>query len=167
MKPLDYDRVMENIGALLELKRPETRVVVSMIRLPENRGEEAVFRSLWTGKPVEPTIWNPTDFGGEVPLLSRQRLRRKLDFLLPPAPCLTALVGMTILHDGRVALCSRDYEGEVILGDVSKDSIRGVWNSPLAREIRLKHLEGGRGALRMCHGCPGYNLPLELLFRKA
>jgi len=156
MKGLQYDQVINNIEDLLKFGKIREKVI-SFTKLDENKGEAPLFRKMWEGKGLEVLVWPRMDFGGKIGLSLTQRLRRFLDFLLPPKPCTRALTTMTILYDGRASICCRDYEGEVILGDVSKSSLLSVWNSELARELRLKQLEGRRKEIRMCKICPGYD----------
>jgi len=155
---LDFDNVVANIDLLLKLKK-NTKVLVSMIKIPQNRGEVGSFVKMWRGKDVTVKVWEPMDFGQRIQLNFKQRARRFFDFLLPPPPCVRALETMTILYDGRASLCSRDFEGEVILGDVSSESLLQVWNSERGKNIRWRQLEGSRNKIHMCKKCPGYNLP--------
>jgi len=154
---LDFAETKANVENLLKLKRSETQVAISMLKLPQNPGDEPLFRDMWKGKDVKVQVWSMMDFGGRVELPWRLRTRRTLDFLLPPRPCIRVFSTMTILYDGRAVICCRDIEGEVVLGDVGKASVSEVWNSPAARETRFQHLDGRRGEIRMCRMCPGYN----------
>ncbi|MBN3865705.1 radical SAM protein [Pseudomonas frederiksbergensis] len=43
---------------------------------------------------------------------------------------------LVIRHDGTCVLCSQDWRGEVILGDINNDSISKIWNSETTRKIR-------------------------------
>ncbi len=54
-------------------------------------------------------------------------------------PCWVLFHQMTILWDGRVVPCCADYNGKLILGDVSKQSLREVWlNTEWLREKHRK-----------------------------
>lgn len=158
MVGLNYEEVLKNVDALIEgMKGTGTDIYVSFLKLDQNRGESMLFRRMWWGKPVEVGIWKRMDFGGHVKLPIEQRIRRALDFALPPNPCTRALNTMSILWDGRAAICCRDYEGEVLLGNVGEASVERVWNSEAAWELRWKHLEGHRGEIEICRFCPGYD----------
>jgi radical SAM protein with 4Fe4S-binding SPASM domain len=158
MVGLNYETVLRNIDALIDgFRGTDTEIMISFLKLDENRGESILFRKLWWGKPVEIGIWDRMDFGGHVRLPLGQRIRRAMDPLLPPIPCTRALNTMSILWDGRVAICCRDYEGEFLLGNVAESSVAATWNSEVAREARWKHLEGRRGQIGICRYCPGYD----------
>jgi hypothetical protein len=68
-------------------------------------------------------------------------------------PCSRALTQIMVLWDGRVSLCCFDGEGEVILGDLRKQTIREVFNGELALKYRTFHMEGRRQELPLCAGC--------------
>jgi MoaA/NifB/PqqE/SkfB family radical SAM enzyme len=154
---LSFEQTVANVESLLRLKPPHLKVIVSMLRLPENPGEVAAFQRMWAGKDLEAVVWTMMDFGGKVKLPWRLRARRSFDWLLPPRPCVRVFTTMTVLYDGRAVICCRDIEGEAVLGDVSKATVQEVWNSPVAKDIRFTHLDGRRQTIRMCHLCPGYN----------
>lgn len=57
-----------------------------------------------------------------------------------------------ILWDGVVVLCCRDYEAEVVLGDLKRQTIDEVWNSK--RYVELRRLfNQGRKPERICKTC--------------
>ena len=43
---------------------------------------------------------------------------------------------VAILHDGRVVACCLDHSGQITLGNIAKQSLDEIINSPLARDIR-------------------------------
>jgi radical SAM protein with 4Fe4S-binding SPASM domain len=47
-----------------------------------------------------------------------------------------------ILWDGKVALCSVDYDGKFIAGDVSKNTIQEVWTGQNLKRIRDLQVSG-------------------------
>lgn len=71
----------------------------------------------------------------------------------PVTACVRALGEIMVLWDGRVSLCCFDGEGEVILGDLNKQTIKEVFNGPVATGIRQAHMEGRRSELKLCSTC--------------
>lgn len=71
----------------------------------------------------------------------------------PETSCNRAIGEIMVLWDGRVSLCCFDGEGEVIFGDLNKQTIREVYNSEKALAYRVAHAEGRRGSLRLCSTC--------------
>lgn len=58
---------------------------------------------------------------------------------------------VTVLWDGRVALCCLDYEGDYVLGDMNEISLKELVNSETYVQIRKNHLEGK--FLAKCASC--------------
>jgi hypothetical protein len=67
--------------------------------------------------------------------------------------CERAIGSFMVLWDGRVALCCQDGEGEVIFGDLNKQTIREVYNSPEYVRYREFHHDGKRAQLKLCNVC--------------
>ncbi len=44
-----------------------------------------------------------------------------------------------ILWDGKVVPCCADYDGDFIIGDITKESIKKIWNNYLIKNIRKLH----------------------------
>jgi len=53
-------------------------------------------------------------------------------FFLCPKP----FQRITIAHDGKVHQCINDYDGKNILGDISKQTIKEVWNGEKNKKLR-------------------------------
>ena len=53
-----------------------------------------------------------------------------------PGTCRALDTHVAILHDGRVVACCLDHSGQITLGDISKQTLSEIINSPLARNIR-------------------------------
>lgn len=58
---------------------------------------------------------------------------------------------VTVLWDGRVALCCLDYEGDYELGNMNESSLSDLVNNELYVSIRKNHLEGM--FLSKCFSC--------------
>lgn len=68
-------------------------------------------------------------------------------------PCVSPFSSMVIDTDGIVPLCCLDSDRKIIIGNLSVDSIKDVWNSDLMHDIRMKHLRKGRGEVSICKNC--------------
>lgn len=67
--------------------------------------------------------------------------------------CTWPFVGLFVAWNLKVYLCCSDYLHEVILGDLSKQSIMDIWLSSRYREIRWKMLTTQRADLPFCRNC--------------
>jgi len=68
-------------------------------------------------------------------------------------PCSRVWRTFTVLSNGKAALCCLDYEGKVVLGDVTKASIFEIWNNESYREIRLLHRTAQQHQIAICKNC--------------
>jgi hypothetical protein len=71
----------------------------------------------------------------------------------PTSACVRALQQIMVLQDGRVSLCCFDAEGDVILGDLTTQTVREVFAGEKALGIRQAHAQGRRGTLPLCATC--------------
>lgn len=65
-------------------------------------------------------------------------------------PCPDVFDGIFVMGDGKIALCCYDYDGTVILGDLSKETITEAWNSQKYQEIREIHIKGQGNRIKLC-----------------
>jgi len=65
--------------------------------------------------------------------------------------CSRAINEMTVMFDGRVNLCCMEY-GKVIFGDLNKESVRDIWESPHRQMYCEAHLFG-KYLLGPCANC--------------
>lgn len=65
--------------------------------------------------------------------------------------CHRLWTSFTILWDGRVSLCCLDYEGEVVMGDLKKQSLLEIINCKQYKEVRSNHINGL--FLKKCSKC--------------
>jgi radical SAM protein with 4Fe4S-binding SPASM domain len=68
-------------------------------------------------------------------------------------PCQRLYCTLTILWDGRVVPCCKDFDGELVLGNVQKDSVRSIWNGSTMRVLRGKHKARSISDLNLCSSC--------------
>ena len=68
-------------------------------------------------------------------------------------PCSIPWTTLTVMSNGKVCICCRDHEGEVILGDLNKQTISEVLNSEQMLEVRKLHLEGQGDKIDLCKNC--------------
>lgn len=64
---------------------------------------------------------------------------------------------MTILADGRVALCDQDWLGDGAAGDASVTPLRDIWQA--MNETRTAHDSGRWSQLALCGGCQEWHRP--------
>lgn len=68
-------------------------------------------------------------------------------------PCRMLWGSTSILYDGRVSACTRDYHGELIMGNILEQSLLDIWNGEKYNNLRKKHLERDVPDIPMCNNC--------------
>ena len=68
-------------------------------------------------------------------------------------PCSIPWTTLTVMSNGKVCLCCRDHDGEVILGDLNKQTITEVVNSKEMLKVKKLHLEGQGDQIDLCKNC--------------
>ena len=58
-------------------------------------------------------------------------------------------------YSGKATLCCRDYEEELVIGDIQENAIIDLWNGLKAESIREKHLNLSKMNIRPCLVCSG------------
>ena len=143
-QPLRYDEVVENIKRLVQLRDQAGSAMRVKVACCSTTDRDSTMQSL--EKVVDGFSFGKIhNWNGEGTEDGKNRVR---------SPCSRIWRTMTILADGRVALCSLDYDGRSIVGDLSEgQTIREIWNGPAYREIRQKHIKATQGELLLCNNC--------------
>lgn len=141
-KNLVFDDVLNNIRNLAKLKAEKgaknPRVELHMTVSSANKKEERHFAKK-IGKIADTvSVAHAHDWAGQLKPDSNGVQEKKM---VQEAPCANLWSELTILWDGRVALCCLDYEGKILLGDVNDTSIKTVWNGDRLKRIRALHLK--------------------------
>ena len=69
-----------------------------------------------------------------------------------PSGCLRLWLNPVITWDGKVLPCCFDKDAEFIMGDLTKDSFRTIWNNTEYTEFR-KRVLSGRKSVSICRNC--------------
>lgn len=103
---------------------------------------------------------------GEVSENALEELVRRSD---EEVLCAEPFDRMVIKWDGRVSPCCADYDGRLILGDVTRQRVEEVWNGAEAQSLRAAVRERRYTDVPLCRTCPKfYSTPYNVVFvRKA
>ena len=149
-KRLKFEDVTGGIENLLTARgdKATPRISVVLVAFDENKSEIAQLRKKWTGRVDSVIVTHYHNWASEdaQKLSFRQKLQEKI-------PCARLWKTMTVLWDGRVALCCLDYDGEVILGDLNNRSLKEIWEGKPYRELRALHAKGQQEKIAMCRNC--------------
>lgn len=148
MKGLDFEKNLANVEYLVDeikrrgLKRP--RVVLTMVETSYIDAPKAV--EFWRKKDVEAKYTPFENRGGN----TDEKLKHRMKHF---SSCTRLFKQAFILFDGKVTLCCTDYTRSVILGDLRKNSLHEIWNSPKAVNIRKLFLDGKIDKIPLCRDC--------------
>jgi len=63
-----------------------------------------------------------------------------------------------ICSNGWVTLCDAAYNGEILLGDVHKDTLYDIWNGPERKRILDLNAKGQMKEIEFCNSCTDYDI---------
>lgn len=155
----DFKRVIQNIDNCLIYAQTRAKcpvIEVQVIVTKANVSEIPAFKAKY--EPMLAAIGNGSwlrikqfsTFAGRVPDLSPE----------PSAPlrftCKKLWTHIGIQWNGDLSLCCRDYNSEMIVGNIMKQTIDEVWNSDDYNKLRQHHRNENWSAddrLKMCSTC--------------
>jgi radical SAM protein with 4Fe4S-binding SPASM domain len=70
--------------------------------------------------------------------------------------CIWNVLNCTIDVKGNIILCCNDYDSEMILGNINKNTIREIWNKPKNKKIRSWALNGEFDKIPICKKCTSW-----------
>lgn len=135
----NFSKSLEQITELLDIKEKKnykTNIVITMLDLngEYQKEEYEKLENAFKGLPVyiylksEDCQWYRKDFHGTNSIHWSEI-------------CKHPWMSMTIKSNGEVAMCMEDYNNEIILGDVNKDSLYDIWNGNKYREFMNNHFK--------------------------
>ena len=68
-------------------------------------------------------------------------------------PCAMLWQSTHILYNGDVSACCRDYNGELIVGNIFNQSITEIWNGDIYNKYRNMHLRKDVAKIPSCRDC--------------
>lgn len=160
-----FDRVKANVERVLELKQEMAAtlpmVVVQIVVCEDTVGEIDLFRQQWGDKDVFMEIKDFMSWGGwtadsTLPLNNDDPQR---------PPCIDPFHNLVVNWDGKVSLCSLDWNNSVPLGDVAKQDVLAVWHGEPVTAVRQAHLKGNFKHNSMCANCQEWRYVPNLFWR--
>ncbi|MBW1644858.1 MAG: radical SAM protein [Deltaproteobacteria bacterium] len=154
-----YEKVVHNILQFLELKQQKgtnlPQVQVSSVATELHRPGMEAFVAFWRPLVDRVRIYiehsqdgYPGSIADPLPAFAQRR------------PCWKPFTDMIIYWDGQVALCNHDWTRAKTqsLGDLNRQSIAEIWNSPAYENVRGTHLSGEVGNLPPCDHCDHWKM---------
>lgn len=161
----DYEKVKGNIEYLLSLDRGETDVEGEML-ISSKTGEEEKekFLSIWEDS-VSVSFKETHDWIGDNKEV-REVVKNKGDSKKPKSKCWVPWHSVSILWNGDVVPCCRDYDGFYRIGNLRKESLENIWNNSKMRKFRILHHNGLKNKLRLCKDCQTSRMSIKNIIKK-
>jgi len=144
-----YEIIRRNIEQFLKRKnRPHA--VVQMISFDLNIQEQDKFQKMWKKYNADVLIKPYTKWQGDQ---GKINLWNKADSShLEHKVCDRLWRWITIIQDGTVIPCCRDYDASIQFENLKNNSISEIWNNDSFKKFRLNHLLG-RSKCSICKKC--------------
>ena len=152
---IDYDKLRENVLDLYQ-RRGDLKIYIKILRQLLTPEDIEQFYADWEDR---------CDFIGLEDLHGWSTGEEK-DFtlgytsntydggkLVEKLVCPLVFYSLSVTWDGKVAPCQEDWARRAIIGDVTAQSIKEIWDSEQAYRFRRMHLEGRRHENAACRGC--------------
>lgn len=151
---LDYEQIHDNVQRFLrrrnQLNKAKPSVTISMVTVDQNRHTRGRLKKVWReADEVRFSVY--FNWGGK--LDPETRTGNKINF------CERLYHYITILADGRVAMCCFDSEAHYAVGDIRTQSLYEVWHSEAMNERRRWLYEKDFERLKICGDCDYVNHP--------
>ena len=151
---LKYDEVRANVLYFIrrrdQLGKKKPQLSISMVTVEQNKHTRDKLRAAWAeADEVRFSVY----FNWAGKLENKGRPPNKINF------CERLQHYITILADGRVAMCCFDSEAEYVVGDIKTQSIREVWHSDAFKEKRQLLYQRNFEKLSICGNCDYINHP--------
>ena len=130
----------------LNLNGPKIEVV--FYATPENEHEKNKYEEFWR-EIVDSVNIYPSSRAWT------WRVAKKQSPKIPPRKksCWMLWKRMCITWDGYVTSCTSDVNGEYLLGDLNKQSIREIWNSEKMMSLKKLHKNRKFQEIPLCSHC--------------
>ena len=152
--PLQLKKIKANLHWFIELKNSrnsKTTIGVNFVRTRVNYDEYQDFVSYWRHyvdrvDSVDANYWGGI-LKGKVDT-KRWSAKSQVYF-----PCYRLWSELTVLWDGRVSICCQDFDGAIILGDATRESLEGIWRGRMITELRAIHRKSALSDISLCKDC--------------
>ena len=156
-----YEKALNNIITFLKLKKElKSRTpftIVQVMEFDENLSREEFkiqkqnFIKNFENLPLDKiVIRNPHNWGGLLELEGIEKIDRTNSRIIP---CTFPWYSLTIFYNGKVYLCPQDFDGEILVGDTSKDTIRNIFNNEVMSRIRTDFKNKTIKDISPCNNC--------------
>jgi len=151
-----YKNVLYFLRQKEELKLDGLTVHISAVRTKLNKKDFKDFFKFWKKQKGVSMVWSlelmdrmGSDYDGKLGKLGP--MDNKHNWL---SPCKLLWGPLSVYFDGRVSPCCKDDDKrELIIGDLSKQTLKEILNGEVLENLRRLHLDGKRKCHPICGKC--------------
>ncbi len=157
-----FEKTRENILGFLKKKlerKSSMYVVLQMVLLKENEHEIEEYKKLWSIPGVDEIRFKRDEIqidGSKIPNARLKGQRRNPCHLLWRGP-------LYVRYDGLAYPCCYMYDLPPV-GDLKKQTVMEVWNSPGMVKLREAHMEGDMSEYPICRTCQAARPSLPAMY---
>jgi hypothetical protein len=153
-----YARVRENVLRIEATRRqrgqPQPIVACSLTRCAATSSELETFYDDWLSETGTAVLRGYNDYCGvltaDALLATTSRVRE---------PCRRLHTRLALWADGHAPTCHQDFGGAGVLGDWTREHLRGIWAGGTLSDLRRAHRDERLEALPLCRPCSEWGRP--------
>lgn len=153
----NYELALRNIDKFYNFPRrlkTETKIIIQAVRTSLNKDEDIVSEVRKRWQTAEVSIRDMV--GGRVNNDQVKVLENKIRDNSNRQSCIQAHARLIIHWDGKVGPCCPSIKNDLILGDVTKQSVYEIFNGPFANELRRSLKKKTAFNLDPCKTCSSF-----------
>ncbi|MBU1078191.1 MAG: spiro-SPASM protein [Spirochaetes bacterium] len=141
------DKTVKNINEFINYNEyNRLRSFVQITKIKENNLEIEDFYNFWQSKGVQVVIQKYNGYLGAL------EDRSVVDITpLDRVPCWHLQRDLEILVNGDVPVCKQDFDGKIIVGNLGKDPVKGIWDK--IKKFYLYNYKAEYNKLKICSSC--------------
>jgi radical SAM protein with 4Fe4S-binding SPASM domain len=162
---LDYETVRANIGRLVSHNILKKKLQIMFVLNSENARESHQALAYWKQQGIRFKLiqinnragsldnyekMKQLSFSAEPPLKAWKNLT---SYVRHSIGCELPFYQMNVLYNGDVIICSCDWKRATVIGSLKNNSIKSIWNSDRANEIRRLILKKRYSQIDSCVTC--------------
>ena len=144
----NFNQVVKNTEQFLNLpERKNIRhTIIQMIRMENNDHEVDEFISKWKGSDRSVHIKEEESWAGHFNIKNNRNPIKRF-------PCRKLWERLTIDWQGNASICCRDFQMQVKIGNVEKDSLSDIWNGHRMVQFRKALIKNQLDDVYLCKMC--------------
>jgi len=154
---VDFETVMKNVHYFIDyrkaVKKKKPQIRVTIIKMQPTEKEIPDFTRYWSPLVDKVDVSDYNTWLGTKPDLNVGRSLEKSQKGSFDFACVHPWDELVIAADGKAGLCCLDYDLKAEVGDISRQSIKEIWQGEAINRYREAMLRGEYPSLPVCCHC--------------